>query len=240
MPETNECETIIQRATKEGRSSLLIHEAQRICELHRIPTPKSGLATNAEEAVHQAKEIGFPVVMKIVSPQILHKSEVGGVVSDIRDERQLKSEYEKLIARMRSREHSARLLGVLVQRMMPPSTELIVGGIRDKQFGPAVMFGIGGIFAEVYDDVSFRVAPIDTTDALSLIRGLRGSKILSGFRGKPPADLDAIVGVLIGVSKLMIEHDTIEQLDLNPIIAYSDGLCAVDCRIIIRPEGGGV
>jgi acyl-CoA synthetase (NDP forming) len=240
MPETNECETIIQRATKEGRSSLLIHEAQRICELHRIPTPKSGLATNAEEAVHQAKEIGFPVVMKIVSPQILHKSEVGGVVSDIRDERQLKSEYEKLIARMRSREHSARLLGVLVQRMMPPSTELIVGGIRDKQFGPSVMFGIGGIFAEVYDDVAFRVAPIDTTDALSLIRGLRGSKILSGFRGKPPADLDAIVGVLIGVSKLMTEHDTIEQLDLNPIIAYSDGLCAVDCRIIIRPEGGGV
>jgi acyl-CoA synthetase (NDP forming) len=240
MPETNECETIIQRAAKEGRSSLLIHEAQRICELHRIPTPKSGLATNAEEAVHQAKEIGFPVVMKIVSPQILHKSEVGGVVSDIRDERQLKSEYEKLIARMRSKEHSARLLGVLVQRMMPPSTELIVGGIRDKQFGPAVMFGIGGIFAEVYDDVAFRVAPIDTTDALNLIRGLRGSKILSGFRGRPPADLDAIVGVLIDVSKLMTEHDTIEQLDLNPIIAYSDGLCAVDCRIIIRPEGGGV
>jgi len=236
MRETNECETIILRALKEERSSLLIHEAQRICELHQIPTPKSGLATNAQEALHEAKGIGFPVVMKIVSPQIVHKSEVGGVILDIRDEKQLRVEYEKLVARVRSREHSARVLGVLVERMMPPSTELIVGGIRDKQFGPAVMFGTGGIFAEVYDDVAFRVAPIDAVDALNLVRGLRGSKILSGIRGKPPADLDSIVGVLINVSNLMTEHDTIEQLDLNPVIAYSDGLCAVDCRIIIRPQ----
>jgi len=240
MPETNECGTIIQRAVKEGRSSLLIHEAQRVCELHGIPAPKSALVRNVEEAAHQAKEIGFPVVMKIVSPQILHKSEVGGVVSDISDDKQLKSEYEKLIARIANREHSAKILGVLVQRMMPPSTELIVGGIRDNQFGPAVMLGIGGIFAEVYNDVAFRVAPIHKIDALNLIRGLKGSKILSGFRGRPPADLDAIVDVLNRVSDLMIEHDTIEQLDLNPVIAYSDGLCAVDCRIIIRPEGGGV
>jgi acetyl-CoA synthetase (ADP-forming) len=237
MPEMNECGTIIQRAVKEGRSSLLIDEAQRVCELHGIPTPKSSLTKNVEEAVDQAKEIGFPIVIKIVSPQILHKSEVGGVISDISDERQLKSEYEKLIARVRSKEHSAILLGVLIQRMMPPSTELIVGGTRDKQFGPAVMFGMGGIFAEVYDDVAFRVAPLDTTDALNLIRRLRGSKILSGFRGRPPANLDAIVDVLLNVSNLMTEHDTVEQLDLNLVIAYPDGLCAVDCRIIIRPQG---
>jgi succinyl-CoA synthetase beta subunit len=240
MTETNECETIIKRALKEGRSSLLIHEAERVCELHRIPTPKSGLATNAEEAVNEAREIGFPVVMKIVSPQILHKSEVGGVIQDVRNEKEVRAEYDKLIARVRSREHTAEVLGVLVQRMMPPSTELIVGGIRDKQFGPAVMFGIGGILAEVYDDVAFRVAPIDAVDALNLVRGLRGSKILSGFRGKLPADVDSIVGALISISSLMTEHDTVEQLDLNPVIAYSDGLCAVDCRIIIRPEGGGV
>jgi acetyl-CoA synthetase (ADP-forming) len=184
---------IIHRAGNEGRASLLINEAQRVCELHGIPTPKSRLSKNVEEAVDQAKEIGFPVVIKIVSPQILHKSEVGGVISDIGDERQLKSAYRNLIDRVRSKKHSAKLLGVLVQRMMPPSTELIVGGIRDKQFGPTVMFGMGGIFAEVYDDVAFRVAPMDTTDAQNLIRRLRGSKILSGFRGRPPADLNAIV-----------------------------------------------
>jgi acetyl-CoA synthetase (ADP-forming) len=123
--------------------------------------------------------------------------------------------------------------------MMPPSTELIMGGIRDKQFGPSIMFGMGGIFAEVYNDVTFRVAPVDAIDTLNLVRGLRGSKILSGFRGKPPADLDSIMNALTNVSNLMMEHDKVEQLDLNPVIAYSDGLCAVDCRIIIRPMTSG-
>ena len=237
MSERNECRAIIQRAMTQGRSSLLIHEAQQVCELHGIPTPKSGLAKSLEEAARHAERIGFPVVMKIVSPQILHKSESGGVITDIKDKRQLKSEYEKLVTRIKSGERPATMLGVLIQRMMPPSTEVIVGGIRDRQFGPTVMFGIGGIFAEVYDDVAFRVAPIDTTDALSLIRKLRGSKILTGFRGRPPADLDAIIDVLINVSDFMIEHDTVEQLDLNPVIAYPKGLCAVDCRIVIQTEG---
>jgi acyl-CoA synthetase (NDP forming) len=240
MTETNECETIMQRALDKGRSSLLIHEAQRICKLHHIPTPKSSLATNAEEAVHEAKEVGFPAVIKIVSPQIAHKSEVGGVIVDIRDEKQLRTEYEELIVRVRRREPSAKVLGVLVERMMPPSIELIIGGIRDKQFGPSIMFGIGGIFAEIYDDVAFRVAPVDGIDTLNLVQGLRGSKILSGFRGKPPADLDSIMNALINVSNLMMEHDSVQQLDLNPVIAYSDGVCAVDCRIIIRPITSGV
>jgi len=238
MSET-ECETIMQRALEEGRSSLLIHEAQRICELHHISTPKSGLATNAEGVVLTAREVGFPAVIKIVSPQILHKSEVGGVIVNIMDEKQLKIEYEELIARVHRREPSAKVMGVLVERMMPPSTELIMGGIRDKQFGPSIMFGMGGIFTEVYNDVTFRVAPIDAIDALNLVRGLRGSKILSGFRGKPPADLDSIMNALINVSNLMMEHDMVEQLDLNPVIAYSDRLCAVDCRVIIRPMAGG-
>jgi acyl-CoA synthetase (NDP forming) len=240
MTETNECETIMQRALDEGRSFLLIHEAQQICELHHIPTPKSGLATNAEEAVHEAKEVGFPAVMKIVSPQIVHKSEVGGVIVDIRDEKQLRTEYEELIVRVRRREPSAKILGVLVERMMPSSIELIIGGIRDKQFGPSIMFGMGGIFTEVYDDVAFRVAPVDAIDTLNLVRGLRGSKILSGVRGQPPADLDSIMNVLINVSNLMMEHDSVEQLDLNPVIAYSDGVCAVDSRIIIRRRTSGV
>jgi acyl-CoA synthetase (NDP forming) len=135
---------------------------------------------------------------------------------------------------------NAKVLGVLIEKMMPPSTEVIVGGIRDSQFGPSVMFGMGGIFTEVYKDVAFRVAPLDKIDALNLIHELRGSKILEGIRGQPPADMDALVDVLIDVSSLMLQHSAISQLDLNPVIAYPDGAVAVDTRIVLAKNGGGV
>jgi acyl-CoA synthetase (NDP forming) len=179
------------------------------------------------------------VVLKVISPQILHKSDAGGVILNIRDEEELEVEYEKLVAEVSIREPSAKVVGILVEKMMPMSTEVIVGGIRDRQFGPSIMFGIGGIFTEIYDDVAFRVAPIVRIDALNLIRELRGSKVLEGTRGRPPADLDSIIDVLINVSNLMMEHDAISQLDLNPVIVYSDGVCAVDSRIIIGQTEGG-
>jgi acetyl-CoA synthetase (ADP-forming) len=236
--EMHECETIIQKALKEGQSSLLMDESQQICSYHHIPTPKSQVTTNEDEAVQKAKEIGFPVVMKIISPQILHKSDVGGVVLNISEEKQLRNEYEKLIDEVRRKEPSAYVAGVLVEKMMPASTEVIVGGIRDSQFGASIMFGIGGIFAEVYDDVAFRVAPIDRIDAESLVHELKGSKILEGFRGKPVADLDSIIGVLTSVSDLMMMHNAINQLDLNPVIVYPASVCAVDSRIIIGKNEG--
>ena len=234
-----DCEIIIQNALKEERP-LLANEAQQICNLHRIPTPRSERASSVHEAVLKANDIGFPVVLKVISPQILHKSDVGGVILNIRDEKELEVQYEQLLAGVGKREPSAKILGVLVEKMMPPSTEMIVGGIRDRQFGPSIMFGIGGIFAEIYDDVAFRVAPIDKIDASNLIHELKGHKILEGARGKPPADLDSIISILINVSDLMIEHDAINQLDLNPVIAYSDSVCAVDSRIIIGQTDGGI
>jgi succinyl-CoA synthetase beta subunit len=234
----HECETIIQKALKEGQSSLLMDESQQICSYHHIPTPKSQVATNEDEAVNKAKEMGFPVVMKIISPQILHKSDVGGVVLNISEEKQLRNEYEKLIDEVRRKKPSAYVAGVLVEKMMPASTEVIVGGIRDSQFGASIMFGIGGIFAEVYDDVAFRVAPIDRIDAESLVHELKGSKILEGFRGKPVADLDSIISVLTSASDLMMMHNTINQLDLNPVIVYPTSVCAVDSRIIIGKNEG--
>lgn len=228
-----ECETIIQKVLKEGRSFMLVNEAQQICNLHHIPTPRSHVTLNANEAVLKAKDIGFPVALKVISPQILHKSDAGGVILNIRDEEELKAEFEKLVAEVGRREPSAKVVGILIEKMVPPSTEVIVGGIRDRQFGPSIMFGIGGIFTEIYDDVAFRVAPIDKIDALNLVHELKGSKILEGTRGKPPADLDSIVSVLINASNLMMEHDAISQLDLNPVIVYSDSVCAVDSRIVI-------
>jgi acyl-CoA synthetase (NDP forming) len=235
-----ECETIIQKALQEGRSSLLIPESQQICKLHHIPTPVSHVVQSVEEAVTKGNLIGFPVVLKIISPQILHKSDVGGVVLGIKGEAALKEAYPKLIAEVRKNNPKAEVLGVLIEKMMPSSTEVIVGGIRDSQFGPSVMFGMGGIFTEVYKDVAFRVAPIDKIDALNLIQELRGSKILEGIRGQPAADLDALVDVLIDVSSLMSQHSAISQLDLNPVIAYPDGVCAVDTRIVLSKNDGGV
>jgi acyl-CoA synthetase (NDP forming) len=235
-----ECESILQKALNEGQSSLLIHEAQQICKLHGIPTPVSHVVQSAEEAVTTGNQIGFPVVLKIISPQILHKSDVGGVVLGIDGEAALKEAYPRLLAEVRKNNPKAEILGVLIEKMMPPSTEVIVGGIRDSQFGPSVMFGMGGIFTEVYEDVAFRVAPIDKIDALNLIHELRGSKILEGIRGRPPADLDAIVDVLLNVSTLMSQHSAVSQLDLNPVIAYADGVCAVDTRIVLAQNNGGV
>jgi acyl-CoA synthetase (NDP forming) len=238
--ELKECEDIIQKALQEGRSSLLIPESQQICKLHNIPTPVSYVVRNVEEAVAKGKQTGFPVVLKIISPQILHKSDVGGVVLGINGEVALKEAYPKLIAEVRKNNPTAEVLGVLIEKMMPPSTEVIVGGIRDSQFGPSVMFGMGGIFTEVYKDVAFRVAPLDKIDALNLIHELRGSKILEGIRGQPPADIDALVDVLMAVSSLMSQHNAISQLDLNPVIAYPNGVCAVDTRIVLAKNDGGM
>jgi hypothetical protein len=195
---------------------------------------------NVDEAVTKGNQIGFPVVLKIISPQILHKSDVGGVVLGVDGEASLKEAYPKLVAEVRKNNPKAEILGVLIEKMMPPSTEVIVGGIRDSQFGPSIMFGMGGIFAEVYQDVAFRVAPIDKIDALNLIHELRGSKILEGIRGQPPADIDALVNVLIDVSSLMSQHSAVSQLDLNPVIAYPDDVCAVDTRIVLAKNNGGV
>jgi acetate---CoA ligase (ADP-forming) subunit beta len=239
MIEMKECVTLIQKVLKEGRPFMLANEAQQICSFHHIPTPRSYLTLSAKEAALKAKDIGFPVVLKAISPQILHKSDAGAVILNIKDKDELEIEYERLVAEVSKKEPSAKLVGIMIEKMMPPSTEVIVGGLRDSQFGPSIMFGIGGIFTEIYDDVAFRVAPIERMDALNLIRELKGSKIFEGARGRPPADVDAIIDVLIKVSDLMIEHAEVNQLDLNPLIAYSKGVCAVDSRIILNQTEGG-
>jgi acetyl-CoA synthetase (ADP-forming) len=233
MATKDDCSVIIEQALKQNRSSLLIDEAQRVCEAHGIHTPKSGVVSTVGGAVEKASEVGYPVVLKIVSPEIIHKTDFGGVILNVANENELTIQYEKLITGVKSREPSAAIRGVLVEKMMPPSTEVIVGGLRDKQFGPTVMFGIGGIFAEAYDDVTFRIAPIDRVDALNMIHGLRGSRMLEGMRGKTPLDLEAVVNILAGVSGMMCQHEAISQLDLNPVILYPNGACAVDSRIIL-------
>lgn len=231
-----DCEVIIQNALAEGRFSLLANEAQQICNLHGIPTPKSQLTSNAREAALKAKEIGFPVALKIVSPQIIHKSDIGGVILNIKSERELEAQHKKMIADVTRRVPEAKILGISVAKMIPPSMELIVGAMRDSQFGTSIMFGIGGIFTEIYNDVAFRIAPIEKIDTWNLIHGLKGSRILEGARGNEPANLDAIMNLLLNVSELITEYNSINQLDLNPIIPYANNVCAVDTRIIINAK----
>jgi acetyl-CoA synthetase (ADP-forming) len=224
---------IFDNATREGRTILLEPEAKTICMEYGIPVTKFKLATSEEEASEYAREIGFPVVLKIVSPDIIHKFDVGGVILNLKNRKQVREAYRKIISNVKRSKPDAKIVGILVQEMAPPSTEVIVGMTKDPQFGPALMFGLGGIFVEVLKDVSFRVAPITERDAREMITEIKGYPLLKGYRGTPPADVDTLVQILLKTSKLVIEHPEVDQLDLNPIMVYEKGAKVVDARMIL-------
>jgi acetyl-CoA synthetase (ADP-forming) len=228
---TNE---IINNALKEGRVNLLEPEAKAICAQYGITTPEFDVASNAEDAVESAKKIGYPVVMKIVSQDILHKTDAGGVKVGLENDAEVKSGFEEILQNAKKYKKDANIIGVLVQKMAPSSTEVIVGALKDPQFGQTLMFGIGGIFVEVLKDVTFRIAPIVEKDAKEMIGEIKAYPILKGYRNTPPADEGAIVNILLNVSKLIMEHPEINQMDLNPIMVYENGASVVDARIILE------
>jgi len=230
-----EVRQVVEQAKVEGRRKLLEHEALKLCELYGLPVPGYGLARNEEEAVELAKSVGFPVVLKVVSPDISHKSDVGGVVLGIRSAEEVRGAYRKILENVKVGAPGSRVYGILVQRMARPDLEVIVGGIRDPVFGPVVMFGLGGIFVEVLKDVSFRVAPLSEVDVDDMVKEVRGYRVLEEFRGSPPRDLDALRRVILGVSRIMVEVEEIAELDLNPVILYpkGEGALIVDARVIL-------
>jgi len=225
---------ILAQALKEGRKFLLEHEAKAICQKYGIPVTKFKVASSVGDAVKFAEEIGYPVVLKIVSPDIIHKFDVGGVMLNLKSAEEVKNAYNQIVENVRKYKPNARILGVNVQEMAPPSTEVIVGAIKDPQFGPTIMFGLGGIFVEVLKDVTFRIAPITEEDAKEMISEIKAYPILRGFRGAPPADIEAITKILVNTSKLVMEHQEIKELDLNPIMVYKSGAKTVDARIILE------
>ncbi|MCX8175943.1 MAG: acetate--CoA ligase family protein [Candidatus Bathyarchaeota archaeon] len=224
---------IIQKALNEGRSFLMEDEAKALCKLYNIPTTEAMVAKNEDEAVKYAREIGYPVVLKIVSPDIVHKSDVGGVILNIDSDEKVKEAYLKIISNVKKHKPDAKIVGVIVQEMARPSTEVIVGLIKDQQFGPTVMFGLGGVFVEILKDVSFRVCPITEIDAKEMISEIKGYPILKGYRNSPPADIDAIVKILLNVSDMAMDHPEINEMDLNPILVYEKGAKVVDARVIL-------
>ena len=225
---------LIRRAKSEGRNLLLEHEAKQLISSYGISVTEIELARNEDEAVEAAKRIGFPVVLKIVSPDVVHKSDVGGVKVNLRDDEEVRRAYREIIESVKSKIPNARIVGILVQEFAPPGLELIIGLIRDPQFGPTVMFGLGGVFVEVFRDVSFRVAPLSDEDAESMMKEIKAYRLLTGYRGSKPVDLDAIKSALIKVGQIGLDIDEISEMDLNPVIAYPEGIKVVDARVILR------
>ena len=230
----NQTSRIIDQAKKEGRHALLEPEAKTVCMDYDIPVTKFKVATNETEAAQFATEIGYPVVLKIVSPDIIHKSDAGGVMVNLKTPTDVQAAYRKILENAKNYKADAKIVGILVQEMAPQSTETIVGAIKDPQFGQTIMFGLGGIFVELLKDVNFRVAPITADDAKEMITQLKAYPLLKGFRNTPPADVDALVDILVKTSKLLIDNPEIKELDFNPVLAYQNGAKTVDARIILE------
>jgi len=221
---------IIKKGMERGW--LLEPEAKELCKTYGLPVGEWKVVKTAEEARAAGKEIGYPLVMKIVSPDVIHKSDVGGVILNIKDGKEAADAFKK-IEGIRKRT-GCRLEGALVEKMAPQGTETIIGAKRDPQFGPVILFGLGGIFVEVFKDVSFRVAPITREDAMDMISELKAYPILKGIRGRKPSDVEGIVDSLLKVSSMMMDVVEIKELDLNPTIVYEKGCRIVDARIILK------
>ncbi|MGD6810386.1 MAG: acetate--CoA ligase family protein [Candidatus Bathyarchaeia archaeon] len=225
---------IIAQARSENRKALLESEAKEIVKEYGITVPKFQLATNEKEAAKIAEQIGFPVVAKIVSPEIIHKSDAGGVKVGLKTAVDVEAAYKTIIENAKKYNAKANILGVLIMEMAPAGTEVIVGAIKDPQFGATIMFGLGGIFVEVLKDVTFKIAPVSADEAKEMILGLKASALLKGYRNTPPTDIDALAQIIVNVSKLLMEHPEIKELDLNPVMAYAKGANTVDARIILE------
>ncbi len=225
---------IINLAKEDGRKALLEPEAKTICSEYGIPVTKFKVASNEKEASKYANEIGYPIVLKIVSADIIHKSEAGGVIVNLKNQAEVAIAYRKILENVKKYKADAKIVGILVQEMAPNSTEVIVGAIKDPQFGQTIMFGLGGIFVEVLKDVNFRIAPLTIDDAHEMITQLKAYPLLTGFRNTPPADIDALVAILCSTSRLVMANPEIKELDLNPVLAYQKGAKTVDARIILE------
>ncbi len=224
---------IIQKTLLRKRYELPEHEAKELIETFGIRTTRHRVAPSPADAIQAAASIGYPVVLKIVSPDIIHKTDVGGVKLGIKDDEGVRDAYDEIIRNVQERQPDALIEGILVQEMATPSTEVIVGGLQDPQFGPAVMFGLGGIFVEVFKDVSFRIAPLEIYEAFDMIHEIKGAKILKGFRGREAADIAALTQTLVQVSDIMVSLEGIKEIELNPLFVYPKGVKAVDARVIL-------
>ena len=230
-----EVQQAIRLAKANGRRALDAAEAAPLLAAYGIATPAEFLATSPHEAADFARRVGFPVVLKLISPDILHKTDIGGVILNVQDEQAASAGFETIVARARAAHPDAHVRGVQVQKMISGGQEVIVGVTRDPTFGPLVMFGLGGVYVEALADVSFRLAPLTAADAEEMIDEVRSARLLTGLRGAPAADRAALVDAIVRVGQLAADHPEIAELDINPLLALPEGqgVIAVDARIIL-------
>jgi acetyl coenzyme A synthetase (ADP forming)-like protein len=225
---------ILDKVRAEGREALTAPEGKRVCDAYGIPTPGEGLAATAQDAVALAGKIGFPVVLKIVSPDILHKTEAGGVLVAVSDEDAVAAGFDTIVANAKKYDATARIDGVQVQQMVGGGQEVIIGATTDPTFGKVVAFGLGGVLVEVLKDITFRLAPLDQAEAVSMLDGIKAAEVLKGARGADPVDADTLADVIRRVSELVTDFPEIAEFDLNPVFATANGATAADVRIILQ------
>lgn len=225
------CESLIKSYKQEGRLVIPEKEAKEILELAGIPTLRPYVVKSVEEAVATARRIKFPVALKLSSPRFLHKSEAGGVDLNLAGEKEVAASFGRLSAMISPND---RLDNIVIQKMAPPGIELILGVFRDAHFGPVIMLGLGGIFAEVIKDVTYRLIPIQQQQARDMIRSLQCRLLLEGFRGADPVDQQAIIEAILKVSQLVSKNQDLKELDINPLVAYRQGVLALDARLVLH------
>ena len=227
---------ILETARKRKSTVLTEVESKQLLEEAGINVIKAKLATTMKEAVALSKGMGFPVVLKIASSDVVHKSDAGGVKLDLKNATQVEKAYREIMASIKEKFPKAAIGGVSVQPMAKPGVEVIIGMSKDAQFGPVLMFGLGGILVEILKDVSFRIVPLVRRDAREMIREIKGYPVLEGYRGKEPANVSALEDMLLKVSDFVEKNPDIKELDLNPVFARRDDAVAVDARVVLEEE----
>ena len=218
----------------EGRTVLIEVESKELIKQAGISVSETKLATSREEAISLSRQLGFPVVLKVASPDIVHKSDAGGVKLGLKTAKQVGKAYDDILEVICQKYPQAAILGVSVQKMARPGVEVIIGMSKDEQFGPVLMFGLGGILVEVLKDVAFRIVPLTRRDAAEMIREIKGYPLLEGYRGQEPVDVSNLEEMLLKVSEFVEKRPDIKYIDLNPIFSYSRGTIAVDARVILE------
>jgi acyl-CoA synthetase (NDP forming) len=227
-------EQIIDNARKQGRTTLTEIESKQVFEAAGLNIVETRLASSQQEAVLLSDQIGFPVVLKIASPDISHKSDAGGVRVGLRNKTEVRKAYREIMASARQKYPTANIDGVSVQSLARPGVEIIMGMFKDSQFGPVLMFGLGGILVEVLKDVAFRIVPLTRRDAREMIREIKGYPLLEGYRGQEPANIPLLEDLLLKISSFVEQTPEIKEIDLNPVFAYKDGAVVVDARIVLE------
>ena len=225
---------ILGKVRSEGRTILSEVESKQLIKQAGISVSDTRLATSGEEAISISKQFGFPVVLKIASPDVVHKSDAGGVKVGLKTSKQVGKAYDDILEAIRQKYPQAMIQGVSVQKMARPGVEVIIGMSKDAQFGPVLMFGLGGILVEILKDVSFRIVPLTKRDAGEMIREIKGYPLLQGYRGQEAVDVSNLEELLLKVSDFVEQNPVVKELDLNPIFAYSNGAIAVDARVVLE------